>query len=103
VPQLLDYQEQPPPEPTATPDAAAIMLAVPGGICWLLFALESAGVTGKMSAIFWPIFVLAALCAVISCATFIRFGRQLRWSVWLNLVVNVPGLIFTVVSIAVGI
>jgi hypothetical protein len=90
---------------TESPLLAAV-LCLPGVICWcsllsLIFrrmlpgrfaAMSPVRVLGGSLLLIWA---FAVLTAVFSLVIYARRGVRPRWYVWLNLAVNVSGLLFT--------
>jgi hypothetical protein len=74
----------------------ALCLAAPGGICWAGFLLALKGITVPYGLLFmiWPFAVITAL---ISVAVYFRTNpKRWPWFIYINLVINVSGLLFTV-------
>ena len=106
----LEYRRPVPATARPSHPLPAVLFCVPGLICWLaLFHLLLARVIrvrlpallGRWlyPGIFW-VWLGAILTAAISLILYVRRGPK-PWYVWLNLAVNVSGLLFTLAVMAV--
>jgi len=87
----------------------ALLLCVPGALCWTYFLAMVAGIdfpewsSRLIGDTFWPTLWAAVGTALISIIIYARLlFRRLRWYVVLNLSINIPGLIFTGIIFTVG-
>ena len=98
--ELLDYHS--PQKRTSRRGTAAILLAVPGAFAWTLFFLAITGRLPEIRAstfddIFGMCLFAATVSAIISSIAYIRFRRPMHWTVVVNLIINIPGLLFVLV------
>lgn len=84
----------------------ATLLCLPGVLCWSALLSAIAGGYKPVSAggflpvrMIVPIWALAVLSAVLSLVLYVRRGVRRPWYVWLNLAINVGGLLFTAAAV----
>src|SRR5215207_7197945 len=93
----LDYSS--PSDVTEQPSVVlAILLCLPGAMCWFLYGSRMLSIhlpPSATRAVFWPCWILAVATAMYSMVLYLpRASRIHPWYVVINLVINVPGLLF---------
>jgi len=95
--------EPPPQLPYAIPEqqysqGLALLLCAPGAASFALFfgAMSSSIIGSALGSLFWPLWFLAVMTALASLCIYVRLPfKALPWYVVVNLVINISGLLFS--------
>jgi hypothetical protein len=93
---VLDYRGAPEKQVIRPPDGrVALALCAPGAACWFILLTRFRFVPITLNML-WVLWGAAVLTAIVSLFKYVRFDRRtLSLFVVVNLLVNIPGLIFT--------